>query len=370
MDANGNTPIHIALNEGNFDIVWYLISKFKCINLQNEKGETPLLFALKRNYINEPLVHHLLNYRRTNVNISDNKGISPILLCINNGDFNSAWKLILNDAQVDKVKEESVKKEYISLYKDCKKYFEIFQALKKGNYKESVNLSEESRRSNKHLIYELPGFFSEVLEGRKNINHRLKKGDTALITASCYRLFRLAKELIKGGADVNVQNNEGFSALINAAKNGDFDLVKLLVENNANLNLQTNNGNTALLMALRCGYRDIANYLIDQKYIRVDLENKKGETPLLLAIRFAKTELAYRLLARGAKLKKVNPDRIKGYESIWLYKHLQEAGYQKKNSTQNRDRFVSNKFQNPRKRNRESSAIQIVGAANKRSRWK
>ena len=376
-DENGNTPVHIAINEENFDIAWFLISKFKCINLQNEKGETPLLFALKRNYTNEPLVQHLLNYRYTNVNISDNEGISPILLCINNGDFNTAWKLVLNGAEVDKRKEGSVKKEYISLYKDCRKYFEIFQTLKEGNYEEFVKLSKGSRKNEKHLIYTLPRFFSEVLEGRENINYRLKKGDTALITASRYRLFHLAEELIKKGADIDVQNNEGFSALINAAKNGDFALVKLLVKNNANLNLRTTDGNTALLMALRCGYRNIANYLIDRKYIGADLENKKGETPLLLAIKFADTELIYKLLARGANLKKVNPDCIKGSESICLYNDLKKAGYPGNKNTQNRDRFVSNKFQNSRKRNRGSletnqgsTGIQIAGAANKRGRWK
>uniref|UniRef100_A0ABD2VSU2 Uncharacterized protein n=1 Tax=Trichogramma kaykai TaxID=54128 RepID=A0ABD2VSU2_9HYME len=48
QDNLGNTPLHLALLNGNPSAVKFLLVRGVCLNLANEKGETPLHIICKR----------------------------------------------------------------------------------------------------------------------------------------------------------------------------------------------------------------------------------------------------------------------------------------------------------------------------------
>mmetsp|Transcript_24371 Transcript_24371/g.22146 ORF Transcript_24371/g.22146 Transcript_24371/m.22146 type:complete len:203 (+) Transcript_24371:64-672(+) len=47
---NGNTPLHIAVQNGHYDIVTFLIDKKAQVNAQNKRGNTPLHMAMAYDY--------------------------------------------------------------------------------------------------------------------------------------------------------------------------------------------------------------------------------------------------------------------------------------------------------------------------------
>src|SRR5579872_1089919 len=95
QDNRGNTPLHYAIN---FNLIDYLLAANNInLNIQNEKGETPLFYALqhrncrveesyrRRSFIyNDHQVEQLIIDLRTDINLQNNNGEAPLHYVVQN----------------------------------------------------------------------------------------------------------------------------------------------------------------------------------------------------------------------------------------------------------------------------------------------
>lgn len=76
-DSNNNTPLTIACDKGNLDLVKLLISSNADLNIQNNSGSTPLLKACSFPHIE---IIKLLLLSGADPNITDQSGTTPLIM--------------------------------------------------------------------------------------------------------------------------------------------------------------------------------------------------------------------------------------------------------------------------------------------------
>lgn len=70
------------------------------------------------------------------------------------------------------------------------------------------------------------------------------------------------------------------------------------------LNTQDEEGNTGLHTGLREGSNKVVAFLLTQRSVKVDLQNRAGESPLMLAAIQGRLDAARQLIRRGAEVNK------------------------------------------------------------------
>lgn len=140
---------------------------------------------------------------------------------------------------------------------------------------------------------------ARILEKMKvNINHKNKKGYTAMHYACINNNLKCAEQLISWNADINAKNKLGHTPLSLAVINDNRDVFLILLRNNAKLNTCDKNGWTALHHAAK---RD--NVFLLRCLLLMDAKrrnNRKRQTPLMIACYFNRL-LAVKVLLQNEK---------------------------------------------------------------------
>lgn len=149
------------------------------------------------------------------VNTSDERGWTPLMISSFNGNEEIAELLIRSGADVHA--------------KDKAGYGPMHWAAFNGYYK----------------VIKL------LLEKNADPNAQSNFGWTPLMQAATRGHLIAAGQLIAGGADVNLASKDGWTALHKTAANGHAEIVKLLLSKGANPDLQYQDGSTALSIATK-----------------------------------------------------------------------------------------------------------------------
>ena len=196
-EGPGETPLNIAVRNGNMDAIKALIDGGVDINHVNNNGQTAV-FLVSRGFIFplSPLLSakilRLLIDSGANIHIESNDNYSPLWIATLNGNYNLVELLLDSGADV------------------------------------------------------------ESFDG---------DGLTPLAIAAEAGKPRTAELLWKYGADIEAQDNEGNTPLMMAAKNGYEDIVEFFLEKDAYVNHENDEGLTAVDLAEREGYLEIAAML-------------------------------------------------------------------------------------------------------------
>jgi ankyrin repeat protein len=359
---NSYTPLMIACEQGNLEIVEYLLSKKADINAIDKEGKnTPLIYAAANGH---PKVVELLIKHNANINIKNFCGLTALDLAV-----------VSNNIEV-----QAVLHAYNALQGDLVNIISkeaLLQAVKAGNY-EFVNIAIKNKKDieikdhvgSTLLIHAAESGYVNIVEllikSGANLNTQNDFGKTALMAAvdegqletasvliknkadlevkdkymetalsiACeWGYFAIAKILVENKADVNIKDeyNEtlldralqqnynkisillaksikefdkpgtiGFTPLMHASWNGLLELSQLLIERGANINFQDKSEHeSALYLASSEGHLDIVKLLV-QKGAKIDIQNKEGKTPLMTAIEEKKIEIVAFLLSKGA----------------------------------------------------------------------
>jgi serine/threonine-protein phosphatase 6 regulatory ankyrin repeat subunit B len=297
--------INVKNHEG-FTILMYsiisckyiTIKKLICngadVNIQNNDGNTALIFAIKtyeqkisllnsksinlsyekikkiKNKINNQthlVIKKLINYG-ADLNIRNNQGYTALMIAC----------LITNNSIVEKLIHYGAD---INIMDNCG-YTALFYTISSHEYsKDEIN---------NYLLYQEENLIvDKLITNGANLNIKYKNGLTMLIYTIFIDNTYLAIKLINSGVNLDTQDFERKTALIYATKSGNYEIVEKLISNGANLNIKDYKGATALMYAILHFNYNYSCYKIIEKLldynINVNIKDNENNTPLEIAIK-------------------------------------------------------------------------------------
>lgn len=305
QDEEGNTPLHIASEKGNTDLVKFLIDNGAKTNIKNNRKETASQVAatkgnhetaeiLNPEYIPDPKLVKKPNYKKDvhfPVNISSATIDSNLL------------ELIKNDKK-DSVSEIITKQPF--LLKEQFKPFGtnmLMYAAYHGSWKtvkllaaSGSDLSQKDIHGNDSLLYIIksarleeeytiqPGHFLSLrilLDAGVSPNTRDVEGKTILHYLVYQGHFNLVKYFLNRGSDPNIKDNDGVTPLHLAAQEQNRRIAELLLQHNADINAGDNENRTPFWQLCANGDTDtlLFNLFINKKP-DLTIKTKNGESLL------------------------------------------------------------------------------------------
>ena len=316
QDEAGNTPLHMAYQNGRTDIVRYLVEERKCdFNVVNNKGELPLHLACKHKYGKE--IVRLVSVG-CDVNRQDEAGNTPLHMACQNGSTDIV-RYLVEERKCDFLNVVNNKGE-LPLHLACKHTYdkEIVQLVSVGC---DVDRQDEAGNTPLHMACQncSTDIVQYLVEERKcDVNVANNKGELPLHLACQHRygaqlvtwnVNRHDKckyiKLVSVGCDVNRQDEAGNAPLHMACQNGSTDIVQYLVEERkCDVNVANNKGELPLHLACQHRYgAQLVNWNVNRhdkcNYIKlvqlvsvgcdVNRQDEAGNTPLHVACRNSDT---------------------------------------------------------------------------------
>ena len=263
QDEAGNTPLHMAYQNGSTNMVRYLVEEEKCdFNVVNNKGELPLHLACKHEYDKE--IVQLVSVG-CDVNRQDEGGNTPLHMTCQNGNTDMVQYLVEEkkcDVNVANNKGE------LPLHLTCQH--------RHGAQLVNWNMNRHDKLKYKEIV--------QLVSLSCDVNRQDEAGNTPLHVACQSLNIELVTFLIKEkNCDVNVTNNKGELPLHLACEHKYGKEIVQLVSVGCDVNRQDEAGNTPLHMACQNGSTDIVGYLVKERKCDSSVANNKVELPLHLA---------------------------------------------------------------------------------------
>jgi ankyrin repeat protein len=303
------TPLHLASYEGRLEVVQTLLTKGANKNARDIGGGTPLCIGAQCN--KTEIVRVLIN-NGVDVNISENYKRTPLYWLANFGQRDLAKLIIEKGADVN----ASSKIGFTPLHAAAKKGYNgmVELLIKKGA---EVNAKDDFL------------------------------GRTPLHLTCFFGHPKVIDLLTANGADVNIKNKVGESPIHVAAMHGQLEVIQRLLENGAKINETDKDGKSAVQVAISRGYTDITNLFLNKGIEVNKKETHNGGTLLHLATIKGYKELVQLLIARGAH---VNARDNNGFAPLYyagLYGHKKVAELLIENGAKKIDNMEENYGKNP-----------------------
>ncbi|XP_077477114.1 kinase D-interacting substrate of 220 kDa B isoform X1 [Stigmatopora argus] len=325
---NGQTPLMVAAEQGNLEIVQELIKRAANVNCDDVDCWTALMSASKEGHIqvvgelleNDANMEHrdmggwtalmwaaykgrtdvaqLLLSKGANPNITGQYSVYPIIWAAGRGHAEIVHLLLQHGAKVN-----------------CSDKYgttPLIWAARKGHYDSVMHLlangadvDQEGANSMTALIVAVKGGYTEVvkelLKRNPNVNMTDKDGNTALAIAAKEGHTEIVQDLLDAGTYVNIPDRTGETMLIGAVRGGHVEIVRALLNKYADIDVRGQDGKTALYWAVEKGN---ATMVRDILQCNPDTESctKEGETPLIKATKMRNIEIVELLLDKGAKV--------------------------------------------------------------------
>ncbi|MDR2401218.1 MAG: ankyrin repeat domain-containing protein [Deferribacteraceae bacterium] len=249
IDLDGNTPLHFAA-AADTDMAQTLLNRFPKseIDKRNSRGETPLFIAMQNG--NTVLVKLLLS-KGADIFASDLSGNTPISVAPRNMTeiINEHLKRLENESLMlfAAVAENNIAR--------------VKLLLREGAKADSV----DRQTGNTPLFTATANNFEEILSllasNGGSVNHRNRLGNTPLMVSVATGDDNLIETLLSLGSDPNIRNNNGETALLWAAKLNRETAVQVLLAGNADPNIKSHTGVTPIKISESEGFDEITKLL-------------------------------------------------------------------------------------------------------------
>ncbi|WP_265036680.1 ankyrin repeat domain-containing protein [Wolbachia endosymbiont (group A) of Anomoia purmunda] len=289
----GNTPLHLAVEEGNLETVKHLVEKGAGINAVNRYGYTPLYIAAYKG--STDIAVYLVE---KGANASDN-----ILHEASNLDI--VRHFIAKGANINATKENGETFLHIAAI-DGK--LEIVQYLVE---EKNFNINAANIKGNTVLHHAAHGGCEKtaryLVEKGANVKATNRHGITPLHIAAFCGYSYVVENLIEDGADKNAISSNGCTLAHYAAigdESGMSCVLEYLVEEEGiNFNVTDNLGSTPLHWAAYWRNNEVVEYLVEKQNVDINVTDNEGRTPLHWAAYHAKIDLVKYFIERGAEIK-------------------------------------------------------------------
>ncbi|KAB0390919.1 hypothetical protein E2I00_014073, partial [Balaenoptera physalus] len=315
----GQTPLMIAAEQGNLEIVKELIKNGANCNLEDLDNWTALISASKEGHLH--IVEELLKCG-ANLEHRDMGGwtalmwacykgrteqysVYPIIWAAGRGHADIVQLLLQNGAKVncsDKYGTTPLVWAARKGHLECVKHLLAMGA----------DVDQEGANSMTALIVAVKGGYTqsvkEILKRNPNVNLTDKDGNTALMIASKEGHTEIVQDLLDAGTYVNIPDRSGDTVLIGAVRGGHVEIVRALLQKYADIDIRGQDNKTALYWAVEKGNATMVRDIL-QCNPDTEICTKDGETPLIKATKMRNIEVVELLLDKGAKVSAIDKKR-------------------------------------------------------------
>lgn len=266
----GVTPLIAAAAAGNAEAVSYLIANGADVTAKDDLGKTALLHAVS--YDDPKLIANLINLDNAAVNLPDNSGNTPLIYAAQRGQDANIKVLLANDANVS--------------YRNPATGLCALSAAAAEGRDSTIRLLVKTGHADVNL---------SDLSGRTPIFYAVEQDQPAALRA-----------LIALGADVNAQDNTGVTPLMRATAKDRQECVQILLRTKTiNPDLKDRQGRTAVTYSAYAPGTESAKALIAAGADPNATDNA-GNTALMNAIKAKNDRTALFLIQQGTDLTAAN----------------------------------------------------------------
>ena len=323
------SALTMAAEEGHLKRVRLLLSKDADVNITDQHGRTPLMYACQSGFADvvKVLLEHKADPMITRVNPErpDKKDGRTVLMYAGMGGSAECIKHLLNHGTNEYAKAKlrdalNAKKESALAFAARNGHTEACKLLLEAGisidheieedywtslHRAAANGHESTVRELLHQVQE-----RDTAKHDKLINHKNPKGITPLIAAANSNHAVIVGLLLEKGADPARTLETGANALYEAAKLGQVASLRLLLKNHdasasevLNKTAKEKDGvqQTALMAACRAGHADAVRALLKTANINTHIREKvdEGDDALTIAVRQGDEMLVRMLLAHA-----------------------------------------------------------------------
>lgn len=282
-----------AIDDGNIELVQFMLDKGADVNGMTKEGWTPLMEAADEGHMD---ILNLLLTKGAKVNAATKEGYTALMVAVDEGHSEIAQALIQQGAKLDATTEQG---------------WDVFmEAIDEGQTEIVSMLIKKGAKVNTIYGHHTP-LMEAIDEGHMEVvklllqngadpNQPNDEGYTPLMEAADAGQPEIAKLLLEKGADVNATDGEGWNAFMEAIDEGQMGMVKLFLDKGAKVN-EMYGHHTPLMEAIDEGHTEIVKLLI-AKGADVNAQSKDGYTALMEAADEGQLEITRLLLDKGAKI--------------------------------------------------------------------
>ena len=291
-DISGATPLHEAVRYGHTEIASLLLASGGSANAQDSLGKTPLLIITPQDAQLE-MYEMLLRYGG-NPNAKDLYGDTPLHIATMTGVSTDILScLYAAGADIDERNKAGVTPLSMAVENQRADHIDFYTSRKADINAEDMNGNTPLTRA-----FDSPLEMLEKLVNPGNVQTRDSFGNTPLhIAVQRGATVEQIKYLLSCGADVNARNRNGDTPLFIAIQKNDRSAGELLLAYQADV-FSTNTDNySPLRMALTAG-GEIQDWVLSSEIIKAS--DGIGNTPLHYAAEWKLDSAIVSLLEKGA----------------------------------------------------------------------
>lgn len=221
-DPKGKTPLHLAAEKGEVQIVQALLTKGASLEAADFSGNTALHHAAGCAEDGAANLVAMLLERGAKLEAKNNTGWTPLMVAAHYGNSDAVPKFLEAGAQVNATSNNGE----TALHLACRHFYISSYMLLATLVGRDPNMPEFG---NTHFINECLAVSRSLLQAGAEVNARDSDGETPLFEAiRLSRSAKLVQLLVESGADLTTTSNKGLTPVDFAAFLGKPDLASYL----------------------------------------------------------------------------------------------------------------------------------------------
>ncbi|UKZ76961.1 hypothetical protein TrVFT333_004677 [Trichoderma virens FT-333] len=272
MANNKHTPLTQAINEGDDDIVDWLIEKGANLDNCNGHGKTPLIAAIESG--NKAIIQLLVD-KGAGLDFQGNDGYTPLIFATKQNRQDIMELLISKGAKLEAKYNTSPSRRLYTFVGNVR----LLNAALPAREDDIGGCTALSIAA----MFGYLGATRLLLSSKANVEARDHLHRTPLMLAARFGQLEVVQLLLDSNADLEAEDKYQHTALVLAACGGSGPTIKILVDKKANVEHRGLSGRTALHNAVDKGKLDAVKVLLASNGVRVDAKDNFGRTPLSLA---------------------------------------------------------------------------------------